>query len=481
MKQGCKFTIGQKKTVGTFFVLNFLSASGTEYPYSELPPSYSSCREELNFQILEQSLILRGDPTPRTSRGAYCKKTKSGTGKRIAHCIAGSARTLWHHKAHGTIQSNFIEGLGGDYNTFMYIKLDDSRAAAQSLTHHKNGVHPLNAQLGILRTAFKVLAPTTLVVAPNTPPEAFLPRQSGCRLGGFTEANQVNLVGQIDTLRDCFRLVEEYERDKSMRFDWVTRIRPDTSIVRPVPAWCSFETQFSYLPRDLYIDHVGVFSRVQSEGLFLAADQFYGCRGGQINDWVGPKGVNIQAALLAKPPLVGNIKYADIPVVLLRGIASEQAGACSVLVKRAPWVFGRGDRGVKNYTQTMSINGDVVGGGNVESSNEMTAEAWATLPAAWTGASQNVAFSQQCKIFFSSPKKNVSLNDGPGTHPSIEDLFAASPGNTNNSGTVSIQENLTVGPISKSKKVPLKKSRNSPGTHKKISRPHGHSGHHWLF
>jgi hypothetical protein len=68
-------------------------------------------------------------------------------------------------------------------------------------------------------------------------------------------------MGQIDALRDCFRLVEEYETGEGMRFDWVTRIRPDTAIVRPVVSVKTLDSRFFYLTTQGLVDHIGIFGR----------------------------------------------------------------------------------------------------------------------------------------------------------------------------------------------------------------------------
>jgi len=70
-----------------------------------------------------------------------------------------------------------------------------------------------NAHLDQLDDAIAYLNPTKVVIAPEKPRDMFSKKYSGCSLVGYGDWTTENYVGQVDTLRDCFRLVEEYEAD----------------------------------------------------------------------------------------------------------------------------------------------------------------------------------------------------------------------------------------------------------------------------
>jgi len=92
--------------------------------------SYGSCHDQLHESILESSIILEGSKEARRPSSQFTNSTEihaqnstSRDDARVAHCIVGSARTLWHPHAYKSIQDNFISALGGLHNTFMYLKL----------------------------------------------------------------------------------------------------------------------------------------------------------------------------------------------------------------------------------------------------------------------------------------------------------------------------------------------------------------------
>ncbi len=134
--------------------------------------TFQSCRAALNAQILARSFRHDGDPAPRVSTRPVCRGLPTASPPRVAHCLAGSARTLWHVVAHARLQRNLIEAFGGAHNTFAFLKLEDSRGDGW-LKKESYNVHPLNAQLAQLAGALATLDPTTLVVAPNVPAVAY--------------------------------------------------------------------------------------------------------------------------------------------------------------------------------------------------------------------------------------------------------------------------------------------------------------------
>ena len=248
-------------------------------------------------------------------------------GDRVAHMITGNARTLYDPRAYHTLQTNFIEAFGGRYNTFLYLKLSDDVLAnvkkrySSSISEDK------------LADALKVLAPTDYVITAQNKNV----RNPNCSLVGF-RPDLIRLVAQLHTLRECFRLVQKFEESNRMKFDWITRLRPDTVIAYPIKPYCFFDRQYTYLPatppiqRDLskfedvhyYIDHAAILPRVQAPGLVQAFDEYAKCRGNL--EWrykrPGPRGeriTDIQAFLFwTNPGRNFKIRSADIPVVLFR-------------------------------------------------------------------------------------------------------------------------------------------------------------------
>ena len=256
---------------------------------------------------------------------AAAKGNPWSSSNRVAHMIAGNARTLYDARAYQTIQTNFIEAFGGIYNTFVYLKLEDDKLANVK-TRYAASVDEKR-----LADALRVLAPTDQVISVKNKDV----RNPKCNLVGY-RTDLIRLVAQLDTLRECFRLVEKYEAAHGMKFDWITRLRPDTVIAYPIKPMCFFDSHFTYLPgkppgqravnsfldAHFYIDHAAIMPRDQAPGLTTAYDEYANCHGDL--EWRYQKNqhdmiTDIQAYLLwQKPGRKFKIRAEDIPVVLFR-------------------------------------------------------------------------------------------------------------------------------------------------------------------
>ena len=322
--------------------------------------TFASCHNQLHETILASSYIFEGSKDARRPTRQLNSSEGDEIPARVAHCIVGSARTLWHPHAYKSIQNNFIEALGGSYNTFMYLKLEDSKELFPVTKLNKNRRPTYNARLEELNDAIAYLNPTKVVIAPEKPVEVYLKQFSGCSLVGFHDNNIENLVGQIDTLRDCFRLVEEYESSEGMRFDWVTRIRPDTAIVRPVVPVRTLDSRFFYLSSQAYVDHIGIFSRNLATHFFTFSDKFFSQCPEGILDWRTSRGIdNIQAFMFEHPPFVGKRIFTPIPVVIIRAEEKAMTDKCQIFVNHYHSVYGKGAEAIskcKLDTQTDRIS-----------------------------------------------------------------------------------------------------------------------------
>eukprot|EP00613_Pedinella_sp_CCMP2098_P031528 CAMPEP_0171739118 /NCGR_PEP_ID=MMETSP0991-20121206/34036_1 /TAXON_ID=483369 /ORGANISM="non described non described, Strain CCMP2098" /LENGTH=693 /DNA_ID=CAMNT_0012336661 /DNA_START=172 /DNA_END=2250 /DNA_ORIENTATION=- len=313
--------------------------------------TYQSCHDDLFRGVMSRSMIYNEatneNASARSTKVGACSSkfelgclgnNSSGPLPRVAHCVAGSARTLWHPKAYKQLQDNFIDALGGDYNTFMFLKLSDSKATYSGLGRS------FAPELESLSAALAYMHPTKLVFAPEKPASSYSVRDSGCTLvDKFSKPVFAgNILGQMDTLRDCYRLVEEFEVTEGIRFDFVTRIRPDTAVLQPVQSIHSLSPEKFYLPSSLYIDHIGIFGRSISDEFFHIVDQFYGlCPGGTLT-WLNHRGnTDIQAHFFESSPFLERRAAIPIPVILIRPFASDMQTMCRMWVKMQPAVFGK--------------------------------------------------------------------------------------------------------------------------------------------
>mmetsp|Transcript_27894 Transcript_27894/g.57320 ORF Transcript_27894/g.57320 Transcript_27894/m.57320 type:complete len:425 (+) Transcript_27894:264-1538(+) len=329
--------------------------------------TYQSCHEDFYRGILARSLvfnsstILKGTTASIGAKKDLCSsenygcqnKRNQGSVPRVAHCIAGSARTLWHPRVYKRLQDNFIDALGGNYTTFMYLKLTDSKSLLETKQHIKTFAPKLDS----LSAALAYMKPYKVIFAPEKNPSVYGSRESGCSLIKLDPEIAANLIGQLDTLRDCYRMIEDYEEVEGARFDFVTRIRPDSAVLRAVQSIHTLTSAKIYLPtRDDgnidhigIFDHVGIFGRSFSDELFLRANRFYNACPGGFLTWLemNSRGPKIWAE--KRPEILTKI---PIPVILIRASPEDMETVCRNWVKIHPAIFGGTETSV--WTQWLN-------------------------------------------------------------------------------------------------------------------------------
>jgi len=373
---------------------------------------YLACHDELNEHISSLSYYREGNPEPRRgSSESGCDPNMPRP--RIAHCLAGSARTLSSYVAYHSIQTNFIESLGGDYNTFVHVKLIDSK----EMFFNASTMHKLDNELSSLTAAFNFLDPTTLVVAPEKPPSAFSPRVSGCTLTNYLESTQGNYIGQYDSLRDVFKLVLAYEAKQGMRFDFVTRVRPDSAFVKPVQPWCTFDQNYYYLASQYHWpDHVGIFGRDVSDGLFVNPMlDFFGC--GEAVWRCCERHVSgrvvyaeLQKYFEEQPPLRGHLMLADFAVTLVRA-PEEQAAKCAHMARESPSFWeGSSFEAKKDACVSLTLSRN-----DVLPAMDQPFK-WTRLPSVLgVGHIVEFQYSKQCQALFESAGRASSADETSGS------------------------------------------------------------------
>ena len=187
--------------------------------------------------------------------------------KTVAHCVAGLARSLPHPLVYRSLRRNMVDSFGGTPSIFLVIKTwnpASKRAgyfpssAAEDLAQ---GTHWSDEQAEeFLRPVLAELKPLVagirLLNASEDTPDRLINRRCSVqgrhynlRSGVYTtEAGLVRLLGQAAASDACLRMIETSERAAGVRFDFVTRLRPDLAYLAPVRSWRSFKE-----PRVAYI------------------------------------------------------------------------------------------------------------------------------------------------------------------------------------------------------------------------------------
>ena len=143
--------------------------------------------------------------------------------ERVAFCINGVARTLDYGVTYKSYEK-MIAAFGGTPTLFMYLKLVDS------VPHKGLVARPLDAaDLTKALEFWRLDGQNVRVVsgARTDPNCTDGPEEMWCRVCG-REAPRKNLE-QVHTTEACFGLIDTYERERGMRFDWVVHARPDIS------------------------------------------------------------------------------------------------------------------------------------------------------------------------------------------------------------------------------------------------------------
>jgi len=214
-------------------------------------------------------------------------------------------------------------------------------------------------KLESLSAALAYMKPYKVIFAPEKKTSVYDSRESGCSLVEFDPVMTGNFIGQLDTLRDCYRMVEDFEKTEGARFDFVTRIRPDSAVLRPVQSIHTLSSAKIYLPaRDdgnidrtlsIAIDHIGIFGRLFSDEFFHMANIFYSaCPGGTLT-WLklNSRGPKVWAE--KRPEILTKI---PIPVILIRASPEDMETVCRAWVKIHPAIFG----GTSTTAQNKCLN-----------------------------------------------------------------------------------------------------------------------------
>jgi len=247
--------------------------------------------------------------------------------------------------------------------------------------------------------------------------------------------------------------VEEYEASEGMRFAWVTRIRPDTAIVRPVASIQTLNSKFFYLSSQAFIDHVGIFGRGLATHFFTFSDRFFSQCPKGVLDWRTNRGItDIQKFMFEHHPFLGNQMLTPIPVVIIRAEEKGMTDRCNIFVNQYPSVYGKGHEALsKCMLDTRTDPVDVTSDTNVSIPYR--------YPLKNVSSSSLDLFPEDCQALFK------------GKHSTSTPLPPSSARNT------TLQEEVA----QTSKVAPKKKAKKSKDTKKKlktVERPHKTSHSH---
>jgi len=203
-----------------------------------------------------------------------------------AICLVGAARTLTIPRVYRSIKDNLIDSLSANTVTFAHLKLSDAPVKKQTKFGY---FRRINASEVELKVPLEYIKPHQVVTYQGENddrllnPKCPLSREWGIkhrRDTFFTGDNEVRLVGQLHAMYECYKSVLDYEKVSGVKFDAVTKIRPDTVWLFP-----------SYTAKELLLREKGemvshfldlfIFApRKYSDGFQMFYEKYIGCTSG---------------------------------------------------------------------------------------------------------------------------------------------------------------------------------------------------------
>ncbi|KAJ3159871.1 hypothetical protein HK101_001005 [Irineochytrium annulatum] len=161
---------------------------------------------------------------------------------KIAICIAGNTRTFRYPLVYKSIKHHVVDAIGGDATVFAALKLGD---APLDFSHHlwpqpmTNSMEAIEPALKYINVAKTKILPTTNETFPISKRCSFRPGTWLSREGPLKR-----MIGQYTTLKECFNLILDHERENSMKFDM---------------PWCVYNRNVVYAP--VTTDHFNLMDR----------------------------------------------------------------------------------------------------------------------------------------------------------------------------------------------------------------------------
>ena len=220
----------------------------------------------------------------------------------VAHCVAGLARTFVLPWVYRSLRRNLVNGFGGRAATLLLIKTfkadGDKTAWKECRSQPKLETWWSSIRRAQLQGAIDYVAPQLVrLLQDDAIAEAAVnhgcniswhgapvggvapsPLEGPYRLFYSTEAGRTRLAGQLAASGECLHMIEEYERAHDIRFEYVTRSRPDLAFLSPMLPYCFFAH-----PKVMFIDKKDylIAMRRETAAAFLTAplEHYRRCRG----------------------------------------------------------------------------------------------------------------------------------------------------------------------------------------------------------
>ena len=132
-----------------------------------------------------------------------------------------------------TIRKHLILSMGGRAATFVNLK-----TFLQPGVWQRDASYELDSDGGLL-LALQHIRPQITRLVREASQERLLRLNPRCTFSGNHYSTPIGVqrqLGQFASGRTCLEMLLEHERSHSLRFDFMTRVRPDMAVPLPVPA-----------------------------------------------------------------------------------------------------------------------------------------------------------------------------------------------------------------------------------------------------
>lgn len=246
---------------------------------------------------------------------------------RIALMACGNMRTFGDPRVYKSLRHNVVDALGGNTSVFVWMRLGDDAYKVNEEEHARPGYQRLDYvhSLEKVRTAVSYIAKhgrnveVIFEYVNGTSDDIF---NDNCSIFDSLKTHKQawlrklfpSYIGQMHTHYMAFQMVEAYELQQGMKFDYVIKTRTDIVFLRSVMPFCAYLPNAVYTGRDSPSDWILLMPRaVAHEAMRAVWDRYRSCDDGTkfLKDSMadccggGPTGLVVGAVMRMRAPMVG--------------------------------------------------------------------------------------------------------------------------------------------------------------------------------
>ena len=246
---------------------------------------------------------------------------------RIAVMACGNLRTFGDPRVYKSFRHNLVDALGANTTVFVWMRMEDDAYKVTSQEPLRPGYQRSSYDEGMQ----KVRAALSYIARHGKNVEVLFEHVNGtsndiindkCPIFDFLKNSKEawhrrlfpSYIGQMHTHYMAFRMVEAYEQQHGMQFEYVIKTRTDLVILKSVMPFCAYNPTAVYTGKDFPSDWFLYMPRaVMQEAMRGVWDRYVACRDGvkYLKESMaeccggGPTGLVVGAVIRMHAPLIG--------------------------------------------------------------------------------------------------------------------------------------------------------------------------------